>query len=148
MSSSVSRLSCQPLDFSTSAAAAKRILLIDRAEDSRTIIRFSLEMIADWQVLTAASIGDGVILAVEHLPDLILLDTETAGSVLTEHLCLYSELQHVPIVLIVPRIRLGDRLSSEQQGIAAIISKPFDPVALVQCLVDLFAPKPVATALG
>ncbi|MFE4104814.1 two-component system response regulator [Almyronema epifaneia] len=138
MSQPVPSLLYQPTQLpspDTPPDTPKCILLIDQTEDSGTVIKLSLEMMMGWQVLVATSLPQGRGLALEHLPDIILLDLETTG--VSTPAQLYLNLPPIPVVLIVPRVRLGDRLKIEQQGIAAIVDKPFDPLTLAQCLINL-----------
>ncbi|MEO1693277.1 MAG: response regulator [Cyanobacteria bacterium J06631_6] len=52
----------------------KRVLLIDDNEDTRTMVKFALEMNAVWKVLTAGSAIEGIALAETERPDIALLN--------------------------------------------------------------------------
>ena len=52
-----------------------RVLLIDDSEELRAVLRVSLERAADFEVIGDAATGEsGVAAAVDHQPDLVLLD--------------------------------------------------------------------------
>lgn len=52
----------------------KRLLLIDDNEDNRTLVKFTLEMNTDWEVITAIDGIQGITKAEIERPDVILLD--------------------------------------------------------------------------
>jgi CheY-like chemotaxis protein len=52
----------------------KQILIVDDEEDVRAIATLGLPMGASWEVLTASSGAEGIVIAAQHHPDAILLD--------------------------------------------------------------------------
>ena len=52
----------------------RRVLLIDDEDDIREVAQLSLEMVANWDVVTASSGAEGVRRALAGQPDAILLD--------------------------------------------------------------------------
>ena len=52
----------------------KKLLLIDDNEDNRILVKFALEINADWEVLTASDGIEGISKAELTQPDVILLD--------------------------------------------------------------------------
>src|SRR5207245_1045085 len=58
----------------THSMIVRRVLVIDDEEDIREVARLSLELVGQYQVLTASSGRDGLDSARSHRPDAILLD--------------------------------------------------------------------------
>jgi CheY-like chemotaxis protein len=119
----------------------RRVLLIDDEDDIREVAQLSLEMVANWDVVTASSGAAGVALAASDQPDAIVLDVMMPGM---DGSATYSRLQanpatrHIPVVLLTAKILdpIADRFANE---VATVISKPFDPMRL---------PAQIANALG
>jgi CheY-like chemotaxis protein len=119
----------------------RRVLLIDDEDDIREVAQLSLEMVANWDVVTASSGAAGVALAASDQPDAIVLDVMMPGM---DGSATYSRLQanpatrHIPVVLLTAKILdpVADRFAQE---VATVISKPFDPMRL---------PGQIASALG
>ncbi|NER79821.1 MAG: response regulator [Leptolyngbya sp. SIO1D8] len=117
-----------------------RLLLIEDVDDLQAILRFSLETISGWQVITVEPTQDWLTTAQEALPDLILLDAHPHDSDILAQLKTSFLTQTIPIVCLVSRDRLADQLQAQQAGAAAIISKPFDPMFLIQTILAIFEP--------
>ena len=121
--------------------ANRRVLLIDDEDDVREVAQISLEMVANWDVLTASSGAEGVLRAAADQPDAIVLDVMMPGM---DGSATFSRLQanpatrHIPVVLLTAKILdpLIDRFAVE---VVTIIQKPFDPMLL---------PGQIASALG
>jgi CheY-like chemotaxis protein len=119
----------------------KRILVIDDEDGIRNLIRFSLEALTDWEVLTAASGVEGLAIAQDHPPDAILLDMMMPD---LDGMATFALFQHNPILQNIPTVFLTAKaLVSEHNellalGIAGVITKPFKAHMLVnqlkQCL--------------
>ena len=52
----------------------RKVLIIDDEADIREVASLALELVAGWQVVTAASGAQGLAAAQSELPDAILLD--------------------------------------------------------------------------
>ncbi len=110
----------------------KRILIIDDDYHIREVTKLTLELMAEWEVLTASSGSEGLALAQTDRPDAILLDImmpDLDGMETLKNLRANSLTQHVPVLLLTAKAQ-----TTEQQlfdlGVAGIISKPFDPLTL------------------
>jgi CheY-like chemotaxis protein len=119
----------------------RRVLLIDDEDDIREVAQLSLEMVANWDVVTASSGAAGVALAASDQPDAIVLDVMMPGmdgSATYSHLQANPATRHIPVVLLTAKILdpIADRFANE---VATVISKPFDPMRL---------PAQIANALG
>lgn len=113
--------------------AAKRILIIDDAEDIREVAQVSLEVVGGWEVLTASSGIEGVAKAVAQQPDAILLDVMMPyqdGPTTFLQLQANSATQHIPVILLTAKALAGDRRMFADLGVASVIAKPFEPMSL------------------
>jgi len=121
---------------------AKRILVIDDAEDVREVAQVSLELVGGWEVLTASSGLEGVAKAIVEQPDAILLDVmmpDQDGQTTFLQLQANSSTQHIPVILLTAKVLPADSGQFAGLGIITVIPKPFEPLNL---------PSQVANALG
>ena len=112
---------------------AKRILIIDDAEDIREVAQVSLEIIGGWEVLTASSGREGMAKALAEQPDAILLDVmmpDQDGPTTFLQLQANSATQHIPVILLTAKALAGDRRMFAELGVASVIAKPFEPMFL------------------
>ena len=58
---------------------SKSVLIIDDEEDVKDIAQMGLEMAADWQVITAGTGKEGLGIAEDRQPEVILLDLMMPG---------------------------------------------------------------------
>jgi CheY-like chemotaxis protein len=116
----------------------RRVLLIDDEDDIREVTQLSLEMVARWDVISASSGPEGILRAIADQPDAILLDVmmpDMDGPTTFTHLRADPATRHIPIILLTAKMQPGQMALD----VAAIISKPFDPMRL---------PGQIASALG
>ena len=112
---------------------AKRILVIDDAEDIREVAQVSLEVVGGWEVLTASSGREGVAKALAEQPDAILLDVmmpDQDGPTTFLQLQANHATQHIPVILFTAKALAGDRRMFADLGVVSVIAKPFEPMAL------------------
>ena len=111
----------------------KKILLIDDDPDVRRIGLMSLRKLGGFEVLLAASGAEGLVMAEQLLPDLVLLDINMPG---LDGMVTIAELKKSPMAKGIPVIFLtGARelLGPEkllQVGAIGVIYKPLDPLRL------------------
>jgi CheY-like chemotaxis protein len=111
----------------------KQILVIDDEDDIRQLIQTCLEIMGGWNVLTATSGHQGLLVAQSSQPDAILLDVMMPDM---DGLATFQKLQanpltkHIPVILLTARGRTSDQRLFTQLGIKNIISKPFNPKKL------------------
>ena len=117
-----------------------RLLLIEDVDDFQVILRFSLETLSGWQVMTAKPNQDWLALAKIESPDVILLDENSSFAEILAQLKSDVLTQDLPVICLVARDRLTDQLQLQQEGAAVIVSKPFDPIDLVKTISDLVKP--------
>jgi len=120
---------------------AKRILVIDDEAVILEVIQGCLEELGDMKVLMAASGIEGLQIAQTDLPDGILLDVSMPGMdgfTVLRQLQENAVTQGIPVVLLTARVQPEDRAAFAQTGVAGVILKPFDPIALVDQVAEIF----------
>jgi CheY-like chemotaxis protein len=111
----------------------RRVLIIDDEEDIRAVAAMSLETVAGWEVLMAGSGAAGIARAQEQLPDAILLDVMMPvmdGPTTFRELRANSKTSHIPVILLTAKVQAADQKRFSDLGVAAVMFKPFDPLAL------------------
>jgi CheY-like chemotaxis protein len=112
---------------------SKQILVIDDEDDIRQLIQTCLEIMGDWEVLTATSGNQGLILAQSSQPDAILLDImmpDMDGLTTFQKLQANQKTKHIPVILLTARGRNNNERLFSSLGVKGIISKPFNPQKL------------------
>ncbi|MFQ4144519.1 response regulator [Chlorogloeopsis sp. ULAP02] len=113
--------------------SAKQILVIDDEDDIRKLIQTCLEIMGGWQVLTAKSGTEGLLLAQTAQPDAILLDVmmpDMDGTSTFQNLQANPVTKHIPVILMTARGRSKEAHKFTQLGVKGVISKPFNPQKL------------------
>ena len=111
----------------------KKILLIDDDPDVRRIGSMSLRKLGGFEVLLAASGAEGLVMAEQLLPDLVMLDLVMPG---LDGVVTIMELKKSPIAKGIPVIFLtgtSDLTAPEKLrefGAVGVIYKPIDPLRL------------------
>lgn len=111
----------------------KQILVIDNECYIQEIIQIALETISGWQVITAGSGREGLVMAEQSQPDAILLDVMMPDM---DGLTTFAKLQEnlntqpIPVILLTAKVQAADRQRYRDLGVKATLSKPFDPLEL------------------
>lgn len=113
---------------------SRRLLLVDDEEAIRTIARLSLERIAGFTVIPAASGRAALEAAADDGPfDVVLLDVMMPG---LDGPATLARLRAgplpagVPVVFLTAKTTPADRERLLALGAAGVIAKPFDPMTL------------------
>lgn len=117
-----------------------RILYIEDNLDNLILVRRVLGA-AGFEVLEATTAEEGIALAKQAAPDLILMDINMPkmdGLAATVHLRQLPELQHTPIIALTADVMRGVVEKTQAAGCDGYIAKPID--------VDRF-PKQISTLL-
>lgn len=120
----------------------KHILLVDDDDDIREVVRISLEAVGGWQVSSASSGIEGIAKAIAERPDAILLDVMMPG---IDGPATFKRLQHdpatrnIPVILLTAKARSADLQCFETLGVAGVLTKPFDPMALSDQVMAILA---------
>jgi CheY-like chemotaxis protein len=112
----------------------KQILVIDDEDGIRNLIRFSLEALTPWMVLTAASGTEGLAIAQTYIPDAILLDVmmpDLDGIATFAQMQLNPRLQNIPTIFLTAKAIASECENLLTLGIAGVITKPFKAQMLV-----------------
>lgn len=116
--------------------SAPLVLIIDDAEDLRIAV-VNLLQIYGFRVVTAKNGFEGVRMAVESPPDIILMDLAMPGMDGLETARLLkgnSVTSAIPIVAFTGQTVIPDPARLRAKGFAELISKPDDPEQLVATL--------------
>jgi CheY-like chemotaxis protein len=112
---------------------SRRVLIVDDDDHIREVAQATLEAVAGWSVLTAASGQEGIARALADRPDAILLDVmmpEMDGPTTVGKLKDAEVTRDIPVVLLTAKVQAEDKRSFMDLGVDGIISKPFDPMTL------------------
>lgn len=121
---------------------SKCVLIIDDEEELLSVTRMGLEMSTGWTVLTATSGEEGVAIAAQHHPDVILLDWMMPG--MDGH-ATYRALQanpvtsNIPVILVTAKAQSPDGDTFGGVEVAAILTKPLRPLKLAEQIERAFA---------
>jgi CheY-like chemotaxis protein len=124
-------------------AQLRRILLVDDDEDLRALVQLCLESLAGFEVMSLEEAPQALLALESFQPDLILLDVEMPGM---DGLTAFSQIQQSgasppPVIFLTARQSPGDITYYCALGALAVITKPFDPMALPQMLRALWQQK-------
>ena len=111
----------------------KRILVVEDTEDNRQIIRDLLTS-AGYEMIEAVDGEEGVAMAAQHRPDLILMDIQLPGLdgyEATRRIKAQPELKHIPIIAVTSYALSGDEAKTREAGCDAYVAKPFSPRQLL-----------------
>ena len=111
----------------------KSILVIDDEDDIREVAQLGLQVVANWQVITASSGAEGIVKAKAEQPDAILLDVmmpDMDGTTTFRKLQGDPATQHIPVLLLTAKVQAADRRQFAALGVKGVIAKPFDPLKL------------------
>lgn len=114
----------------------RRILVVEDNRDNMTLIVDVLQSL-DYQVLEATDGEQGVTIARQEKPDVILMDLSlpkldgwTAASIIKSE----AALKHIPIIALTAHAMVGDRERAIEAGCDDYLSKPINLRELVNKL--------------
>ena len=123
-----------------------RILYIEDNEQNLYLVTFILKSV-DHEVLQARSGLEGIALALEGRPDLILLDIqlpEMDGYEIARRLRGEPDLDGIPIVALTSYAMVGDREKALAAGCDGYIEKPINPEIFLDQIEAFFPGQPPA----
>lgn len=115
----------------------RKILIVDDEADIREIAKLALELVAGWQVTTAASGTQGLAVAQSEQPHAILLDVMMPGMdglSTFERLQSTEQLSAIPVVFLTAKAQASEQKKIAAVGAAGVLAKPFDPLTLAEDL--------------
>ena len=118
-----------------------RILVVD---DSPTETHHMVNALArqGHQVLTAATGADGVNMASDEQPDVILMDVVMPGIngfQATRQITRSDITSHIPVVIVSSKDQDADKIWGERQGACGYLTKPIDDRKLINMVNGLLA---------
>ena len=109
------------------------VLVIDDEKDLQELVRYNLEK-EGYDVVTALDGESGLHVAIEHNPDLILLDLMLPGVdglELCRLLRKESRTAQIPLIMLTAKASEPDRVVGLELGADDYVTKPFSPRELV-----------------
>lgn len=113
-----------------------KILVIEDNADIRANTAEILEL-ANYEVLTAANGKEGVQLAMEHMPDLVICDITMPvldGYGVLHLLHKHEEMSGIPFIFLTARAERSEVRKGMEMGADDYITKPFDPIELLNAI--------------
>jgi CheY-like chemotaxis protein len=108
----------------------KKVLLVDDDPGLRVIGQMSLE--CDFEVIIAADGKSALEQLAAEAPDLVLLDMMMPGMDGLETLARMKEKSpDVKVIFLTAKVQSHEMESYKDKGVLGVISKPFDPLTLV-----------------
>lgn len=105
-----------------------RVLYIEDDDNNRILVE-RVMMAEGFDIFTVDNAEEGIALAIEYVPDIILMDINmphmdgyTATSRIREH----RALDHVPIIAVTANVMKGDMEETLAAGCDGYIPKPID----------------------
>ncbi len=118
---------------------AGQLLLVDDEPGLREAVQAYLED-SGFAVEVASNARDGLELAHQKLPDLVITDImmpQVDGYQFLKQLRENPQFKTLPVVFLTARGMTADRIQGYNAGVDAYISKPFDPDELVAVVTNL-----------
>ncbi|MFZ5876866.1 MAG: ATP-binding protein [Nitrospirota bacterium] len=112
---------------SFSPANGRQVLIVEDNPDMREFIAFELQ--GDYRVLKASNGREGVGVAVQALPDLIISDVmmpEMDGYQLCRAIRGDERTKHIPIILLTARADMAMKIEGLEHGADDYLTKPFN----------------------
>ena len=121
-----------------------RVLVVDDDADIRDIIQMNLES-AGYEVVTAANGAEALDAVKRRVPDAMFLDVMMPGVdgwTVLERLKAAAEIDisRIPVFMVTGMTERDHRLRGGIEGALQYITKPFDPLQLVDALEAVLAP--------
>ena len=118
-----------------------RVLIVDDSPTETLALKTMLEE-AGFEVLEADNGADGVALARDELPDVVLMDIVMPGLngfQATRQLTKDSATAHIPVIIVTTKDQETDKVWGERQGASGYLVKPVAKDALVNTINDVIA---------
>lgn len=106
----------------------KKVLIVDDEQDIVESLQFVLEA-SGFECHCAYNGEDGLKMAKEVLPDLIILDVmmpKMNGYKISRLLKYDNKYKNIPILMVTARSQEDDKLIGEETGVDEYITKPFE----------------------
>ena len=117
-----------------------RLLYVEDNDDNVYMLKMRLELLDEFEVLVAEDGEKGCAAALEHKPDLILMDIQLPvmdGYEVTRRIKADPALWHIPIIAVTSYALSGDEAKTKAAGCDGYIAKPFSPRQLLAKINEL-----------
>ena len=121
------------------------ILLIDDTESSALLVERVIQGVPGWNVVTALTAEQAMLLAVEHRPEVILLDVnlpDVEGTTLLKHFRSDPATAGTPVVMVSADVRQAVIDEFLDAGAQQYITKPIDINKLVDVIRAILNDRP------
>jgi len=118
-----------------------RVLIVDDSPTETFTLKTMLEE-GGFEVLEADNGADGVALAREELPDVVLMDIVMPGLngfQATRQLTKDSSTSHIPVIIVTTKDQETDKVWGERQGASGYLVKPVSKEILIQTINEAIA---------
>ena len=125
--------SARPRAVRQAAGGAPTALIVDDEAPILALLRYNLEK-AGWRVLEAADGREGLAVARQEHPDIVVLDwmlPSLSGLEICRRLRHDAELAGIPIIMLTARGEEADRVRGLEIGADDYLTKPFSPAELL-----------------
>lgn len=113
--------------FSLNGNGKETILIV---EDNKDLSHYISSILSrQYRVIHASNGEEGLLVAEEHIPDLIITDVmmpKKDGYAFTSELRNSVAISHIPVIMVTARVTTEDKLEGLKSGADAYIAKPFD----------------------
>ncbi|MGF1588408.1 MAG: response regulator [Pleurocapsa sp.] len=120
----------------------KKILIIDDDDDIREATQLCLEIVGDWQIITASSGRAGLVEAIAEQPALILLDVmmpDMDGLQTLKELQSNTVTKDIPVIFLTAKAHPAEQRQFTQLKVSGVITKPYDPFELSNRIAEVLA---------
>jgi twitching motility two-component system response regulator PilH len=119
--------------------AIKKILIVDDSSTARHFLHDVLVK-AGYEVISAESGDEAIIMVKAEMPDLVLMDVIMPGIngyQATRTITKDEATKHIPVLILTSKDMETDRIWGLRQGAAALLSKPINPAELLAKIREL-----------
>lgn len=112
---------------------AIKVLIIDDEETIQSVVKMGLSLSVSWGVVSASSGQEGLNLAKEEQPNVILLDVmmpDMDGIATFKELQKKPETQDIPVIFLTAKAQTADQQQFKATGVNGVITKPFNSLHL------------------
>jgi two-component system, OmpR family, phosphate regulon response regulator PhoB len=124
----------------------RKLLIADDEPGVRSLVRMTLESDA-YEILEASDGDEALMLALEHSPELVLLDVSMPGLSGLQVCRLLKEnpsTADITVVMLTSMAQDSDKAWGKAAGADEYFTKPFSPVALLRKVDEIFEERRIA----
>ena len=119
--------------------AQKHILIVDDSPTDVQVLKQILAEIGDYKISTAEDGVEGVKMAEELLPDLVLMDVvmpNMNGFQATRKITHTEATAHIPVLIVTTKEQVSDNIWAIRQGACGFVNKPVDKEVLEELVLE------------